>query len=70
MSDGRGVGQIGLPWRGDLRGGGRLPRPALALEVVRHEDLSAYPVPAFATLHERLGLPFGPFGYISGNGSW
>jgi hypothetical protein len=30
------------------------------LEVVRHEDLSADPVPAFATLYDRLGLPFGP----------
>ncbi|HWD45178.1 MAG TPA: hypothetical protein VHM23_15985 [Actinomycetota bacterium] len=30
------------------------------LEVVRHEDLSADPVPAFAALYGRLGLPFGP----------
>ena len=30
------------------------------LEVVRHEDLSADPVPAFRALYGRLGLPFGP----------
>jgi len=30
------------------------------LEVVRHEDLSADPVPAFRSLYGRLGLPFGP----------
>ena len=30
------------------------------LEVVRHEDLSADPVPAFQHLYARLGLPFGP----------
>ena len=30
------------------------------LEVVRHEDLSADPVPAFAALYGRLGLAFGP----------
>ncbi|HEY7607310.1 MAG TPA: sulfotransferase [Actinomycetes bacterium] len=30
------------------------------LEVVRHEDLSADPVPAVAGLYDRLGLPFGP----------
>jgi hypothetical protein len=30
------------------------------LEVVRHEDLSADPVPAFRGLYGRLGLPFGP----------
>jgi hypothetical protein len=30
------------------------------LEVVRHEDLSADPVPAFKELYGRLGLPFGP----------
>ena len=30
------------------------------LEVVRHEDLSADPVPSFAALYGRLGLPFGP----------
>ena len=33
-----------------------LPGP----EVVRHEDLSADPVPAFGRLYARLGLPFGP----------
>ncbi|HSO53721.1 MAG TPA: hypothetical protein VL330_13445, partial [Actinomycetes bacterium] len=30
------------------------------VEVVRHEDLSADPVPAFRSLYGRLGLPFGP----------
>jgi hypothetical protein len=30
------------------------------LEVVRHEDLSADPVPAFGKLYAQLGLPFGP----------
>jgi hypothetical protein len=30
------------------------------LEVVRHEDLSVDPVPSFAALYDRLGLPLGP----------
>lgn len=30
------------------------------LEVVRHEDLSVDPVPEFAALYDRLGLPLGP----------
>jgi hypothetical protein len=35
-------------------------REILGLEVVRHEDLSVDPVPAFAALYDRLGLPLGP----------
>ena len=55
-----GVGPASLLWRviyGTVAG---YRDEVPGLEVVRHEDLSADPVPAFATLYERLGLPFGP----------
>jgi hypothetical protein len=59
-ADGDGVGQASLLWRviyGTVAG----YRDEIAdLEVVRHEDLSADPVPAFRGLYGRLGLPFGP----------
>jgi len=55
-----GVGPASLLWRviyGTVAGyRHELP----GLEVVRHEDLSADPVPAFRSLYGRLGLPFGP----------
>jgi hypothetical protein len=55
-----GVGPASLLWRviyGTVAGyRGEVP----GLEVVRHEDLSADPVPAFQALYGRLGLPFGP----------
>jgi hypothetical protein len=35
-------------------------REIAGLEVARHEDLSVDPVPAFAALYDRLGLPLGP----------
>jgi hypothetical protein len=55
-----GVGQASLLWR-VIYGTVAAYRDEVAgLEVVRHEDLSADPVPAFATLYDRLGLPFGP----------
>jgi hypothetical protein len=61
LADGAdGVGQAGLLWRviyGTVAGY-RAEIPGL--EVVRHEDLSADPVPAFAALYGRLGLPFEP----------
>ena len=55
-----GIGQASLLWRviyGTVAG---YRDEVPGLEVVRHEDLSADPVPAFASLYERLGLPFGP----------
>jgi hypothetical protein len=60
-ADGDGaVGPASLLWRviyGTVAGyREELP----GLEVVRHEDLSADPVPAFRSLYGRLGLPFGP----------
>jgi hypothetical protein len=58
--DGDGVGQAGLLWRviyGTVAG---YRQEVGGLEVVRHEDLSADPVPAFERLYRRLGLPFGP----------
>jgi Sulfotransferase family len=61
LADGAdGVERAGLLWRviyGTVAGY-RAEVPGL--EVVRHEDLSADPVPAFAALYGRLGLPFGP----------
>jgi hypothetical protein len=61
LADGAdGVGHAGLLWRviyGTVAGY-RAEIPGL--EVVRHEDLSADPVPASAALYGRLGLPFGP----------
>jgi hypothetical protein len=55
-----GVGQASLLWR-VIYGTVAAYRDEVAgLEVVRHEDLSADPVPGFAALYGRLGLPFGP----------
>jgi hypothetical protein len=57
---GGGVGPASLLWRVIYAtvAGYRAEIPGL--EVVRHEDLSADPVPAFAALYDRLGLPYGP----------
>jgi Sulfotransferase family len=55
-----GIGQASLLWRviyGTVAG---YRDEVPGLEVVRHEDLSADPVPAFAALYDRLELPFGP----------
>jgi len=54
------VGQASVLWRAiyGTVAGYRAEIPDL--EVVRHEDLSADPVPAFARLYDRIGLPFGP----------
>jgi hypothetical protein len=55
-----GVGPASLLWRviyGTVAG---YRQEVPGLEVVRHEDLSADPVPAFRSLYGRLGLPFGP----------
>jgi hypothetical protein len=54
------VGQASLLWRAIYGAVAEYRREIPDLEVVRHEDLSADPVPAFATLYHRLGLPFGP----------
>jgi hypothetical protein len=54
------VGQASLLWRAIYGAVAEYRREIPDLEVVRHEDLSADPVPAFATLYQRLGLPFGP----------
>ena len=59
-SNGDGVGPASLLWR-VIYGTVAAYRSEIGgLEVVRHEDLSADPVPAFAALYDRLGLPFGP----------
>jgi Sulfotransferase family len=60
--DGRGdgVGQASLLWRVIYGTVAAYRREIDGLEVVRHEDLSADPVPAFRALYGRLGLPFGP----------
>jgi Sulfotransferase family len=55
-----GVGQASLLWRVIYGTVADYRREIAGLEVVRHEDLSADPVPAFARLYDRLGLPFGP----------
>jgi hypothetical protein len=57
--DGDGVGQASLLWRVIYATVAGYRRELPGLEVVRHEDLSADPVPAFAGLYGRLGLPFG-----------
>jgi Sulfotransferase family len=54
------VGQASLLWRAIYGAVADYRQEIPDLEVVRHEDLSADPVPAFATLYHRLGLPFGP----------
>ena len=57
---GDGVGQASLLWRVIYGTVAAYRREIDGLEVVRHEDLSADPVPAFQHLYDRLGLPFGP----------
>ena len=60
LSNGDGVGPASLLWR-VIYGTVAAYRSEIGgLEVVRHEDLSADPVPAFAAPYDRLGLPFGP----------
>lgn len=58
--DGDGTGQASLLWRVIYGTVAAYRDEVPGLEVVRHEDLSADPVPAFAALYGRLGLPFGP----------
>ena len=58
--NGDGVGQASLLWRVIYGTVAAYRREIDGLEVVRHEDLSADPVPAFQSLYDRLGLPFGP----------
>jgi hypothetical protein len=55
-----GVGRASLLWRVIYGTVAAYRQEIPGLEVVRHEDLSADPVPAFAGLYDRLGLPFGP----------
>jgi Sulfotransferase family len=58
--NGDGVGQASLLWRVIYGTVAAYHREIDGLEVVRHEDLSADPVPAFRALYGRLGLAFGP----------
>jgi Sulfotransferase family len=58
--DGDGVGPASLLWRVIYATVAAYREEIQGLEVVRHEDLSADPVPAFAALYGRVGLPFGP----------
>jgi hypothetical protein len=55
-----GVGPASLLWRVIYGTVAAYCDEVPGLEVVRHEDLSADAVPAFAALYARLGLPFGP----------
>jgi hypothetical protein len=55
-----GVGPASLLWRVIYGTVAAYRQELPGLEVVRHEDLSADPVPAFRSLYGRLGLPFGP----------
>jgi hypothetical protein len=55
-----GVGPASLLWRVIYGTVAAYRDEVPGLEVVRHEDLSADPVPAFTSLYGRLGLPFGP----------
>jgi hypothetical protein len=57
---GGGVGPASLLWRVIYGTVAAYREEVPGLEVVRHEDLSADPVPAFAGLYGRLGLRFGP----------
>jgi hypothetical protein len=58
--DGDGVEPASLLWRVIYATVAAYRAEVPGLEVVRHEDLSADPVPAFAALYDRVGLPFGP----------
>ena len=53
------VGQASLLWRVIYRAVAAYRERLPGLQLARHEDLSADPVPAFAALYGRLGLPFG-----------
>ncbi|HSK36105.1 MAG TPA: sulfotransferase, partial [Actinomycetota bacterium] len=55
-----GVGPASLLWRVIYGTVAAYRQELPGLHVVRHEDLSADPVPAFRLLYGRLGLPFGP----------
>jgi Sulfotransferase family len=55
-----GVGPASLLWRVIYGTVADYRRELPGVEVVRHEDLSADPVPAFRSLYGRLDLPFGP----------
>jgi hypothetical protein len=57
---GDGVDAASLLWRVIYATVAAYRREIAGLEVVRHEDLSADPLPAFAGLYDRLGLPLGP----------
>jgi hypothetical protein len=59
-ANGDGIGPASLLWRVIYGTVADYRRELAGVEVVRHEDLSADPVPAFAALYDRLGLPFGP----------
>jgi hypothetical protein len=53
------VGQASLLWRAVYATVAAYRDQVPGLEIVRHEDLSLDPVPAFAKLYGHLGLPFG-----------
>jgi hypothetical protein len=55
-----GVDAASLLWRVIYATVAAYRREIAGLEVVRHEDLSVDPLPAFAGLYDRLGLPLGP----------
>jgi Sulfotransferase family len=55
-----GVDATSLLWRVVYATVAAYRREIAGLEVVRHEDLSVDPLPAFAGLYDRLGLPLGP----------
>jgi len=55
-----GVGPPSLLWRVIYGTVAAYRQELPGLEVVRHQDLSADPVPAFGKLYALLGLPFGP----------
>jgi hypothetical protein len=59
-TDGDGVDAASLLWRVIYATVAAYRREIAGLEVVRHEDLSVDPLPAFAGLYDRLGLPLGP----------
>jgi hypothetical protein len=53
------IGKASLLWRAVYATVAAYRDQVPGLEMVRHEDLSLDPVPAFAKLYDRLGLPFG-----------
>jgi len=52
------VGRVSLLWRMIYATVAAYRHEVRGLQVVRHEDLSLDPVPQFAALYARLGLPF------------